>query len=871
VSAAQAVGRRHTFVAHSRALGLLVPWALGCAAPVRAEAQPVVGYGIESVVPSSPLPLPTATVFEAPADDGSATIALPFRVRLFDLSSDALRVGANGALSIDAGASISASNDALGDPDAPNRIVAAWWDDLELRRPAAIVGYRIDGAAPARSVTIVWSEVERYGATDGALSFAVTLHEGASGRVDVAYAPVDDQARSQPSWGATVGVEGAAGAPTTTWSPCSPSCGADALSALSGNTFRLVLQGPQTLTHAWRGAPLGVARGERRVLALSLDNGADRERTPSEIRVTLGDRVVARVAPGPTVAPRARAIWTVTATVPVDLPLGPSAWVATVTVPDDPDPLDDAVTAPTWVGPGGVNLALLEPTATLDGELLTVDVTVASLGARPAPDAVLWLVLGPDPVSTRADRRLAARVVSAASMPARVRLTATLPSDRGFADRLFGLVLDPEDVIAETDALDDSWTAPLVLPPPARSGALRTTRLPRAVVDEPYDVTLDLDAPDDATLTLASTPPAGLALEARRLSGVPTAAGISPLVFRVEGPDARAATSTLTLAVVRADVPLGLAQRVLPDATRGEAYFAPLFGVGDARGTLAWRLVGGALPAGLAIVDAAVVGTPLEHGTFSPTLELSDGQGRAEGALTLVVRPPLRAAIVARPLAPATIGRAYTDTIAIDPPDPTLRLALVDGDLPDGLTLEAPGVLRGTPRAARGGGRARFVVALIDADTLVLDRARLELTVVDPRPLALTIDPPVALPEGRSVLLRAEAPTLADGPFGLTVRTTPTPLPAGLVLTVEEQLGRVTLSGVAPRAGVEASVWIELVDDAGRVAMGVLAVAGVPDPPAADVGCQATGSSATALVSATGLAALAIAAAARRKRRPQAR
>ncbi len=821
-----------------RLLALLSALALPSSLPAPALAQVLTAYAVEATLPSPPIAPPTATLFATPADDGTVDVALPFDVRLFDRSARALRVGANGALSIDPGASVSAFNDALGDADAPNRIVAAWWDDLELRRPNAVVGYRVDGAAPLRTVTVVWSEVERYGAIDGPLTFAITLYEGASGRVDVAYAPVADAARTAPAWSATVGVEGPSGAPSTTWRPCAPSCGADALASLSGTTFRLALEAPRTLTHAWRVVPATVARGERRVVTLDLRNGDDTPRTPSALTLALGGRVLAALGAGPTVPPRGRLTWAVTATIPSDLPLGPSAWRATLTVPDDPDPLDDDLTAATWVGPEGTNLALVDPRATLDGDTLEVEVTVASLGARPAPDAELWLVIGPDPVSSRADRRLAARAVSTLAGPTRLRLTAPLPADRGFADRFVGVVLDPQDEIVETDALDDAWTAPLLVPPPPRAGALRTTRLPRAIVGEPYAAALDVDAPDGAALALVGAPPPGLRFDAPTLSGVPTEAGVSPLVFTLSGAGAPV-TSTLTLAVVRVDVPLGLAQRALPDATRGEAYTAPLFAVGDARGPLTWRVIGGAWPAGLAIVDAAVVGVPLEQGRFTATLEVDDGAARATGEVTLTIRPPLRAAIVARALPSATVGLAYTATIAVDPPSAGHRLTVIDGALPDGLVLEPSGALHGTPRAARAGGRARFVVALSDDAGDVLDRARLDLATVDPRPRTLTVDPPRALAPGAAVWLRAAVDTLEGGPFRITVRTTPTPLPAGLVLTVEEALGRVTLSGVAPRAGVEAAVWIQLVDDAGRVAEGVLAVVGAPPAPITDGGCHA--------------------------------
>ena len=64
------------------------------------------------------------------ADDGEATIVLPFDFPFYDGASNRLRIGNNGAVLFDAEAGeVPAFNQPL--RDAPDRFIAPYWDDLD--------------------------------------------------------------------------------------------------------------------------------------------------------------------------------------------------------------------------------------------------------------------------------------------------------------------------------------------------------------------------------------------------------------------------------------------------------------------------------------------------------------------------------------------------------------------------------------------------------------------------------------------------------------------------------------------------------------------------------------------------------------------
>ncbi|GAA3801414.1 fibronectin type III domain-containing protein [Cellulomonas soli] len=103
--------------------------------------------------------------------------------------------------------------------------------------------------------------------------------------------------------------------------------------------------------------------------------------------------------------------------------------------------------------------------------------------------------------------------------------------------------------------------------------------------------------------------------------------------------------SAVDYGYLTADLPLSLTihteaptitTTTLPDGSFGQAYSQPLTATGTP--TPVWRVVGGALPAGMSLSpDGVVLGTPTAAGSATFTVESDNGVGSASRTFTLVV------------------------------------------------------------------------------------------------------------------------------------------------------------------------------------------------------------------------------------------
>jgi len=110
------------------------------------------------------------------ADDGEANIVLPFDFPFYDGASNRFRIGNNGAVLFDAEVGeVPAFNQAL--HDAPDRFIAPYWDDLDSLTGPGNVYWKTIGTVPDRSVVIAWYNRPHFGATSGAITFELVLHE----------------------------------------------------------------------------------------------------------------------------------------------------------------------------------------------------------------------------------------------------------------------------------------------------------------------------------------------------------------------------------------------------------------------------------------------------------------------------------------------------------------------------------------------------------------------------------------------------------------------------------------------------------------------------------------------------------------------
>jgi hypothetical protein len=218
----------------------------------------------------------------------------------------------------------------------------------------------------------------------------------------------------------------------------------------------------------------------------------------------------------------------------------------------------------------------------------------------------------------------------------------------------------------------------------------------------------------------------------------------------------------------------------LTPGTVDTAYSITLAATG---GTLPYSWSASSLPSGLALSSAGVLsGTPTTAGSSSFTITLTDSESPAKTATlaaTLVIGPPLLKIITASPLAPGTVGTAYSLTLAATGGTGADTWAVTTGTLPAGLTLSATGVLSGTPTAA---GTTSFTVTVTDSGSPAQTADLAATLVINPPPLAITTISP--LPSGTVGVPYTSLAFAATGgtpPYSWAV--TAGTLPAGLALS----------------------------------------------------------------------------------------
>ncbi|RJS21998.1 endonuclease [Corallococcus sp. H22C18031201] len=300
--------------------------------------------------------------------------------------------------------------------------------------------------------------------------------------------------------------------------------------------------------------------------------------------------------------------------------------------------------------------------------------------------------------------------------------------------------------------------------------------------------------------------PTGLTLSADgQLTG--TAIAVGPWAFSVgvRDADGKSAAHPFLLTVY---APPAFTASNLPPAVVGTAYSASVPGTGG-KGPLSYRLVSGALPDGLRLEGATLVGTPATTTSATFTLEVSDANGHtATASFGLDVRGVIT-------LTSTVLPDGYTDTTYRQPLSAAggrgpYHWGLSSGALPAGLSLVDTGSLEGAPTAA---GTASFVLRVTDADGFSDARA---VSVSLYRPPAITSATP--LPDAYLFEPYTHVVTAVDGKAPRTFTVTGA-LPSGLSLSSEG-----SLSGVPSTSGTGLSVALTVTDANGRTASRTVAL-----------------------------------------------
>lgn len=218
--------------------------------------------------------------------------------------------------------------------------------------------------------------------------------------------------------------------------------------------------------------------------------------------------------------------------------------------------------------------------------------------------------------------------------------------------------------------------------------------IPVATYGEPYETEAELTGSQPITLEVKGLP-AGLSYdydsfdEVVRISGTPTAGGKFSVKLNASNVQGKSSKS----GKIVVNFPPVIKTTTLADAYTGKSYSAKILADGTKK--LSWSVVDGQIPDGLELksTNGQFKGKPVEGGTFSFTVEVSNSYGSSTKSFDLVVNitPPK---IATNSLKKGKYGKAYN--VKLKTKDGTPETWDIAGELPDGITF-ADGVFSGTP------------------------------------------------------------------------------------------------------------------------------------------------------------------------------
>ena len=380
-------------------------------------------------------------------------------------------------------------------------------------------------------------------------------------------------------------------------------------------------------------------------------------------------------------------------------------------------------------------------------------------------------MLSPLPVTVSGGKLPYSYSVVGGALPAGVSVAGGVVSGTPSETGVFNATVRVSDVNA-IPAVSDEFNVELDI-----AELLQTSyNLPSGVVGSSYSgsfIATGGTEPFNWYLDPESPPlPSGLTLnEDGSVTGTPTEYGSFPVTARVADSATQYGSQTATIEVAPT---LGITNSP-PDAYGGEPYSFAFEAIGGQAPYTFQRVSGSNIPAGLSLTaDGTLSGTVTTTGTFSMTMRVTDSlsnQATSDVSFGAFRLPQVNTSSVDLEF---TQGHGKTVNLSVSYGKSPYTWSIVDGALPDGLTLYSTSIA-GSPLVS---GNYEFTIRATDANGKYDDQT-IAMHVYD-MPIVIT-SMPSTMVRGEPFSIQLEA-IGGKAPFGQWERNTGT-FPAGISLS----------------------------------------------------------------------------------------